>query len=58
VTDGDNNQSDADIVKGHVYIDDPMLAPGRCDASASGRPAPAGLAALLGGLLLLALRRR
>ncbi len=58
VTDEDNNQSEADYVKGHIFIDDPMMAPGRCDASASGRPAPAALVALLGGAALLALRRR
>ncbi len=50
-------QSDPDLVRGHIYIDDALLAPSRCSVSTDGRPSSAALA-LLGGAFLFVLRRR
>ena len=56
---GNGKQSDADYVRAHVYLDDPMSPPSRCSLStADVRPTPVGLAMLFGGALLLAFRRR
>ena len=55
---GSGNASEPDMVRAHVFVDDPMMAPSRCDASASGKPSPVSLLLLVGGLALLSLRRR
>ncbi len=55
---GSGNASEPDTVRAHVFIDDPMTSPSRCDASASGKPSPVALLMLFGGLVLLSLRRR
>ena len=55
---GSGNASEPDTVRAHVFIDDPALAPSRCDASASGKPSPISLLLLVTGMALLTLRRR
>ena len=55
---GSGNASEPDTVRAHVFIDDPAMAPSRCDASASGKPSPISLLLLVTGMALFTLRRR
>ena len=54
----EGKQSDADYVRAHVFIDDPVAPPGRCSVSAHEKASPTVLALVLGGCLLLVFRRR
>ena len=54
----EGKQSDADYVRAHIFLDDPVSPPARCAVSATERPSPAALALLLGGCLMFVLRRR
>jgi hypothetical protein len=53
-----NKQSDADYVRAHVFIDDPVPPVSSCSVSRQQKTSPAALALLLGGCLMLVLRRR